>query len=123
MGKNICLNCESGPTQCQWTKEELKECAQYKSKAIASIMRGFSEVKEMVKPQYGEWISVKDRLPEVGQYVLVFRPLANKTNDSEIVTDVYIGKVQSSPQGVEHGFERWCHPTYWMPLPEPPKEE
>lgn len=59
-----------------------------------------------------QWIPVTERLPEVGQRVIVSRP----------------GKVE---QGVWLGTNGWWKVygantkavTHWMPLPEPPKEE
>lgn len=65
-----------------------------------------------------EWISVKERLPEKGQNVLVF------------ATSKYIGTEKISIDRLEEG-ERdsiwffthgWFDVTHWMPLPEPPKE-
>lgn len=64
-----------------------------------------------------EWISVEDRLPEVGQEVLVYRPLAGETSDPLVVIRKFSGLSRVSPQGFEHRFDCWCHPTHWMPLP------
>ena len=52
------------------------------------------------------WVSVKDRLPELGTVVLVAKD---------------IGSVNTTYFGV-NGF-RDESVTHWMPLPEPPKEE
>lgn len=84
-------------------------------------------------PTVGGWISVKDRLPEIDQRVLVFG--VGKY-------DCFIGTTQIA---ITHMSDRnlldcrlktqpyWIAPwqyfltdyeiTYWMPLPEPPKEE
>lgn len=53
--------------------------------------------------QKQEWISVKDRLPEKGKSVLVYW-------DDGFDIGAYVGG--------EVGDD-----VYWMPLPEPPKEE
>ena len=66
------------------------------------------------------WISVEERLPEVGQNCLVYRPLAGHTNDPVFDIREYCGRNRESPQGIVHGFDCWCHPTHWMPLPEAP---
>jgi hypothetical protein len=67
-----------------------------------------------------QWISVEERLPEVGQSCLVYRPLAELTNDPVYDVREYCGRSVVSPQGVVHGFDCWCHPTHWMSLPEAP---
>lgn len=65
-----------------------------------------------------EWISVKDRLPENGVYVLVCGPRGG------------IQLAQMRGDRCDHRYIWWkaygtrkfttC--THWMPLPEPPKE-
>lgn len=61
-----------------------------------------------------EWISVKDRLPEIGKKVLAYRP------------SMYYEFIQT----IYHGSEMWENGydikgdmviTHWMPLPEPPE--
>ena len=61
------------------------------------------------------WISVKDRLPEIGIEVLVFT-YATQTRvwtiaDCEVWEDEY---------GYLHDFEA---ATHWMPLPDAPEAE
>ena len=65
-----------------------------------------------------QWISVNDRLPEAGGYVVCiakrnpfsrFMPMVariEKNGWANPITEQYISKV-----------------THWMPLPEPPKED
>lgn len=65
-----------------------------------------------------EWVSVDDRLPEVGGYVVCiakrnpfsrFMPMVariEKNGWANPITDQYISEV-----------------TYWMPIPQPPKGE
>ena len=67
-----------------------------------------------------EWISVKDRMPKIGERVLVY---------DTFWRDVYILCLM---QNVNDGNIRWYNRdtgwyvgddvTHWMPLPEPPKE-
>ena len=56
----------------------------------------------------GEWISVKDRLPEREQLVLAYN----------------VGMCESKEDmRICHGWSASKIATHWMPLPEPPKEE
>ncbi len=69
-----------------------------------------------------EWISVKERLPEVGNMVLIFY-------DGQPVIAMF-----RKSEHCSGWFEGYCHMcedsetyylddvTHWMPLPEPPKE-
>lgn len=88
------------------------------------IAMGWTPPLQQPKPQpMTDWISVDDRLPEVGQEVLVYRPLAHETNDPHIALRQYIGGSHKSPQGVEHGFDCWCHPSHWMQRPPSPHDD
>jgi hypothetical protein len=70
------------------------------------------DVKKM-----NEWISVKDKFPQPGVFVLVTSP-RDFENSLNIGINVYSKK---------HGWELKttnCYAagiTHWMPLPEPPK--
>ena len=68
-----------------------------------------------------EWISVEDALPEPGEVVFTFRPMAKDSGDEEYTVQRFIGKdyQNKSKQGVIHGFDRWCHPTHWMRIVSP----
>lgn len=57
-----------------------------------------------------EWISVKDRLPKNGKYLVL----------SGFTTDYEVGITTSYYENGEWGIGSLTH---WMPLPEPPKEE
>ena len=70
-----------------------------------------------------EWISVNDRLPEIGQKVLAYRPTAYLHGDDPITNCIYTGETNCSWEQVKHGFNRINHPTHWMSLPEPPEVE
>lgn len=66
-----------------------------------------------------EWISVKDRLPELGTDVLCFDQLEGM-HVQRLEKDTLCGTVWFDyyDQGINLD---WV--THWMPLPEPPKEE
>ena len=90
--------------------------------------------KELIdeQPTAIGWISVKDRMPEIGEEVLVY---------AKGKIDGFIGEhvIAICKRFVEHifssspGYETWSTPwqyfhidyeiTHWMPLPEPPKED
>lgn len=92
------------------------------SVACAALCRVVEFAKEYAveaEPD-NDWISVKDRLPDVStahtsQLVMVF----STNNEYEIYFDVYnslSGKFMSEAQN-------GCKVTHWRPLPEPPKGE
>lgn len=65
-----------------------------------------------------KWISVKDRLPQNRQRVLV----CNKDENYPIVS-----RYRDLSLDENCGYDEWlspageCKVTHWMPLPEPPK--
>lgn len=94
---------------------------------------------ELLKEREAQgWISVNDRLPERGVVVLtvVYGIDIISQEEGETLSDA-INRSMRTPGRVEVGFLDedgfWCDyafggpmvigPTYWMPLPEPPKEE
>lgn len=65
-----------------------------------------------------KWISVKERLPEIGRSVLIYYPKWDgdeiqvaKLEDDEMMFDI-CGEFNIGTGAV----------THWMPLPKPPKE-
>lgn len=74
-------------------------------------------------PKFGEWISVKDRLPKLSQIVLITFD-AGKT--AILGHNVVMGWMGSEDEWFElrtpFNMCRWNAVTHWMPLPEPPKE-
>ena len=60
-----------------------------------------------------EWINVQDKLPEIGQQVIAFRPDAEKSGDQKIRFAIFNGKGK-------HGFDCYCTPSHWMPSPKDP---
>lgn len=63
-----------------------------------------------------DWISVKDRLPEVGEHVLVFSPITGIKND-------FIYRALEENDAAEDMFFRSGRVTHWMPLPQKPESE
>lgn len=60
-----------------------------------------------------EWISVKDRLPDGNDRVIAFRPDEPETSAYRFCVMWGWAVTIASYKGIQ----------YWMPLPEPPKEE
>lgn len=65
-----------------------------------------------------EWIPCSERMPEAGQKVLAYRPDAPESDDPLVRMATYVGR---SPHG--HGFDCYCKPSHWMPLPAAPQQE
>ena len=66
-----------------------------------------------------EWISIKDRLPELGEHVLVFCNIYG----------IFIASYEDIGAGKKWGNWRDFNgnlgilpPTHWMPLPTPPNK-
>ena len=81
-----------------------------------------------------EWISVKDRLPEIGDtYLVVVKYKYDWENDYTIDTDVAMFHPYDNPDAyIDNRWDtyidwdegqQYIHVTHWMPLPEPPKGE
>ena len=93
----------------------------------------FDKAIEALEAPKSSWVSVKDRLPDVWQEVLVFA-----IGKSEgFVYGAYVfamcKRVIERALPSSEGFETWSTPwhyfhadyeiTHWMPLPPKPKEE
>lgn len=92
----------------EWLKEEYGDTSNWTYMGQEMSLDAFYAGYQAAKPQ---WISVKDRLPEVGQNALIF--------DEGIISvnGILYSKVWHP---YHNGFA--SEPTHWMPLPEPPKD-
>lgn len=52
--------------------------------------------------------------------IIGFRPQAHLTSDPPVCVSHRVSRPQTSPQGVKHYFDCWCHPTHWIPIPPLP---
>ena len=68
-----------------------------------------------------EWISVEDRLPEEGEYVLCVLKGFNYGGKIQVCKFVPADKFKDKPY-FEHFRNGFPSVTHWMPLPQPPKE-
>lgn len=64
------------------------------------------------------WVACSELMPEEGSKVIVFRPRAEESNDPPVKTAIYKGGRE-----YYHGFDCYCEPTHWMPLPAAPQQE
>ena len=67
------------------------------------------ETNQATSEENKRWIPVTERLPEQGQEVIVY-------NGGVLKPKVYCYLFW------DKNFDNWARVTYWMPLPEPPKE-
>ena len=67
-----------------------------------------------------EWISVKDRLPELGERVFVWYKWQGEDNKYSVANDIWGISRGREPHWLLHhnGMQNISH---WMPLPKPPK--
>ena len=93
-------------------KEDIGIC--YDSDLAKVIEDAYMELKNGVTVQ--EWISVKDRLPEIDTQVLCF-------TGSSVQLAMYEGNDKWFTNYHSYTLEGKNLFTHWMPLPEPPKEE
>lgn len=68
-----------------------------------------------------EWISVKDRLPEEGEYVLCVLKGFNRGGKIQVCKFLPANKFKDKPY-FEHFRNGFPSVTHWMPLPQSPKE-
>lgn len=78
-----------------------------------------------------EWISIKDKLPELDETVLIFDDW--KSSDGSRIKDIRVGHLsefttKKTSSGITHncewkGTEFAFNITHWMPLPTPPKNK
>ena len=72
-----------------------------------------------------EWISVKDRLPELyevnGEDFKLSAPVL--VYDGELCVGFYEDDGEDDRKGFIDQYGSWLKGTHWMPLPEPPEEE
>lgn len=85
--------------------------------------KGFLAGYNAAAPQ---WVSVKERLPEINTLVVILHEDEMKLNHRN--PPVYFGKYNGNYwlETLDHSdvmLSGLCNVTHWMPLPAPPKEE
>ena len=97
----------------------IKEETRFYSGTYAEIERAIDTAPtidpESMRPEE-EWISVKDRLPQVkGEYVLIY-----DSHHRNIYKAWYVGDIDVWFSN--EYLPQFINITHWMPLPKPPKE-
>ncbi|SAA27909.1 DUF551 domain-containing protein [Enterobacter roggenkampii] len=85
----------------------------------AAMLQSFGNSEQLNSPVIQDgWVACVERMPSAGEQVLAYRPDAPESNDPLIKMATYVG---GSAHG--HGFDCYCKPTHWMPLPAEPQQE
>ena len=79
-------------------------------------------VAALLEQEERRWISVDDRLPEEGEYVLCVLKSFNYGGKIQVCKFVPADKFKDKPY-FEHFRNGFPSVTHWMPLPQPPKGE
>jgi hypothetical protein len=66
------------------------------------------------------WISTKDRLPEIGEYVLVTHRISQDYDGAKVMEARRLNKFEYTVGDGEELLAEYV--DYWMPLPAAPKE-
>jgi len=70
-----------------------------------------------------KWISVKDRLPSLNQNVVVLYNWKTTHNEKNVGRHIcFYRKFKGKYGFLLYNYDVIENVTYWMPLPEPPKE-
>ncbi|KLG18624.1 DUF551 domain-containing protein [Enterobacter kobei] len=85
----------------------------------AAMLQSFGNSEQLNSPVIQDGcVACVERMPSAGEQVLAYRPDAPESNDPLIKMATYVG---GSAHG--HGFDCYCKPTHWMPLPAAPQQE
>lgn len=68
-----------------------------------------------------EWISVKDKLPEIKRLVLVCNPRSIPTTYGMLINNAPSWAINDEPDYSMCKIDRVSFVTHWQPFPAPPK--
>lgn len=86
---------------------------------MSNIMRNWV-CRQPTVPAYGQWISVEERLPEERKEVLIYLPEYDSVEMASLFT---IPSMNLREWARNEDTYMLDEVSYWMPLPEPPKED
>ena len=126
----------------QYVREKLGQCVMTHELAFPEVQDAIADAAkndfiELAKgndaPTVGEWVSVKDRLPDAAGYECLVCAVNTNYNQTHVFTahtgygepGWWTGNVHYMSKATSP-YDNRLHPalkvTHWMPLPEPPKE-
>lgn len=105
---------EHEPCTCGGDRLKCNFYADVRKDARDELAKKAAEEREKSEPKCGEWISVKDRPPNAGEWIIVY-PTRSVIGD--VAEAYYIGDGVFTDE-----YYNFRGITHWMPLPEPPKE-
>lgn len=107
--------------------EKLKEIPVYVYKDFENLVYEVMKAPTIDPVRHGEWISVKDRLPEgTGDYLIIY---SREICRPEMAVAFFSAEdAEDCPYDTNYGFEYTTYGDhkdvlYWMPLPEMPMDE
>lgn len=120
-GLEVCIDREPGKYDCYKCPYETdgNDCEINLSKDALALLK---------EQETGGWISVKDRMPEVGDLVLVAFDVdiglgeTREVNTAMNIEGVFLGGGLANFLDFKCAFKCVMDVTHWMPLPKPPKE-
>ena len=97
---------------------------EYASHDVPNVLRN---IKAADLQPVNQWVSVKDRLPEIGKSVLVIVSINAKVNlplCTDLALEMRIGWLDDNGKwGLQFDSADRDEILYWMSLPEPPQDE
>ena len=110
-----CNKCKWEP-ECDGISDSFRKAAD----AIESTNKAYQMISEAYEAEVTKqnWISVTEKLPDQGKFVLVYGDLYPNKHDGGV-----IAVSKRMDWNYWQGFGRERNITHWMPLPEPPKEK
>ena len=88
---------------------------------VQNLLEQFCSMPFDPLPEIPRWVSVDERLPKLGEKVLVWYLWHDKSQCSMAFDEMIIDSNSMKPKWKNHHWQD--HILFWQSLPEPPKEE